>query len=148
MTMKRIVFTMTMVALAIFAAALFAQQKPGPELAQAGIDAYNAKNVSYYEKHLADDVTLLDEDGHSISGKGSVLGFLKNQLTDPTPRKLSAKNIKVGSTSDAAWASFAYTIEHQGKPQHTGQNSIVFRKAGTDWQIVLLHIAFDYPEHM
>jgi len=146
--MKRIVLAVGLAAVALFAATLFAQQKPGAELAQAGIDAYNAKDVTYYEKHLAEDVTLLDEDGHSISGKSNVLSFLKNQLTDPTARKLSAKNIKVGSTSDAAWASFAYTIDHQGKPQHTGQNSIVFRKAGTDWQIVLLHIAFDFPEHM
>ena len=149
MTRKRLVLVLTVAALAILSAVvLLAQKKPGPEIVQAGIDAYNAKDVAYYEKHLADDVTLIDEDGHMMSGKSGVLVFLKNQLTDPTPRKLTAKNIKVGSTSDAAWAYFAYAIDHQGKPQHTGINSFVYRKAGNDWQIVLMHIAFDYQEHM
>ena len=147
MTRKSIIVLALFAAAAVFAATSLAQQRPGPDLVQAGINAYNAKDVAYYEKHLADDVTLIDEDGHTMSGKSGVLGFLKNQLTDPTPRKLTAKNIKVGSTSDAAWAYFAYTIDHQGKEQHTGINSFVFRKSGNDWQIVLMHIAFDYPEH-
>jgi len=148
MTMKQIALIMTLAAVAIFAVSLFGQQKPGTEIVHAGIDAYNAKNVAYFEKNLADDVAPIDEDGHTISGKDRVLPFLRNQLTDPTPRKLTAKNIKVGSTNDAAWAYFAYTIEHQGKEPHDGNNSFVFRKAGNDWQIVLMHLAFDYPEHM
>ena len=148
MTIKRTLLLFAVIVTAALAVTLFAQQKPGPEIVQAGIDAYNAKNVAYFEKYLAEDVVLIDEDGHTMSGKSGVLGFLKNQLTDPTPRKLTVKNIKVGSTSDAAWAYFAYTIDHEGKPQHTGSNSFVFRKAGNDWQIVLRHLAFDYPEHI
>src|SRR5262249_50787216 len=127
MNMKRFIGTTILLAVAVFAASLFAQQKPGPEIVQAGIDAYNAKNVPYFEKYLAEDVALIDEDGHTMSGKSGVLAFLKNQLTDPTPRKLTPKNIKVASTNDAAWAYFAYTIEHQGKPEHTGINSFVYR---------------------
>ena len=147
MTTKRSLLVLTAIVAAV-AVTAFAQQKPGPEIVRAGIDAYNAKNVAYFEKYLAEDVALIDEDGHTMSGKSGVLAFLKNQLTDPTTRKLTAKDIKVGSTSDAAWAYFAYTVDHEGRPQHTGINSFVFRKAGNDWQIVLMHIAFDYPEHI
>src|SRR5262245_47647785 len=148
MTGKRILIVFAMIVAVTLAVTVLAQQKPGPAIVPAGIDAHNSKNVANFGKYLAEDVALIDEDGHTMSGKGGVLSFLKNQLTDPTPRKLTAKNIKVGSTSDAAWAYFAYTVDHEGKPQHTGINSFVFRKAGNDWQIVLMHIAFDYPEHI
>ena len=145
---RRSITAIAFMSAAVFVAGVYGQQQAGAEIVQAGIDAYNAKNVAYFEKQLADDVALIDEDGHTVSGKASVLSFLKNQLTDPTPRKVTAKNIKVGSTRDAAWAYFSYTIDHQGKPQHSGVNSFVFRKAANDWQIVLMHIAFDYPSHM
>src|SRR6516225_8221879 len=125
MTHRQIVLVIGLAGAAIFAATLFAQQKAGSEIVQAGIEAYNAKNVAYFEKNLADDVALIDEDGHTLVGKTRVLPFLRNQLTDPTPRKLTAKNIHVGSTNDAAWAYFAYTIEHEGKEPHNGNNSFV-----------------------
>ncbi len=147
MTSTKIVFALMFAAAAIFTAAAFAQTPFTPNVVQASIDAYNAKDVAYFDKHLAPEVVWLDEDGHVISGKNSVMGFLRNQLTDPTARKLVATNIKVGNTTDAAWASFAYTIDHQGKEQHKGLNSTFFKKAGNDWMIVLVHGAFDAPGH-
>jgi len=145
MTAKQCVVVLTFAAVAVVAATAFAQQ-PGPDLVQAGINAYNAKDVAYFEKHLAPEAIWLDEDGHIISGRNSVLSFIKNQLSDPAPRKITATNIKFASSGDAAWAGFAYTINHAGK-EVKGLNSTVFKKVGNDWMIVLIHGAFDAPGH-
>jgi hypothetical protein len=71
-----------------------------------------------------------------------------NGLDEPidggdTSKKLSITNLRVGNLDPAAgWAAFNYMME--GSPnQVKGTNSIVFKKAGTDWQIALVHGAVD-----
>ena len=103
-------------------------QQPGPELVEAGVAAYNNHDMAYFEQHLADDVVWLDEDGHIMNGKSTVLGFmgiLFNQTPAPT---LSVSNIRIGNTADAAWATYQYTLtageilKHGGNPgpEHDG----------------------------
>ena len=75
-----------------------------------------------------------------------MLTFLRNQLGATLPRKLMVTNIRTGSTSDAAWASFAYVMEG-GPGQRKGLNSTFYKKSGADWQIVLIHGAINTPGH-
>jgi len=143
--MKRIIFFTALVLIALSSTAS-AQEPPPADLVQRGIDAYNNHDVAYFEKNLAADAIWLDEDGHVISGKNSVLGFIRRQITAASPRKLTATNIRMGNTSDAAWATFAYTIEAEGQ-QRKGLNTAVFKKVGNDWQIVLVHGAVNAAGH-
>ena len=141
--MNRILQTSLLVLVILTATAAFAQQ-PGPELVQAGVTAYNNHDLAYFEQHLADDVIWLDEDGHVMSGKRSVLSFLRLRFNQT--RTLSVSNVRVGSTSDAAWATFAYMIMGDGV-HIMGLNTTVFKKVDNDWQIVVVHGAFNAPGH-
>ena len=136
---------LVLIAAAITVPSALAQQ-PGPDLVQAGVDAYNSHDLAYFEQHLADDVVWLDEDGHIMNGKSAVLGFLRIQF-DQTPRRtLSVSNVKVGSTTDAAWATFGYMI--MGGDAHImGLNTTVYKRAGNDWQIAVVHGAFNAEGH-
>lgn len=143
--MRKLLMT-GLLTMAVLAASPAFAQGPGPELVQAGVEAYNSHDLAYFEEHLAEDVVWLDEDGHIMNGKSSVLGFLRIQF-DQTPRRtLSVSNVKVGSTTDAAWATFAYMI--MGGDAHImGLNTTVYKRAGNDWQIVVVHGAFNAEGH-
>jgi ketosteroid isomerase-like protein len=102
--------------------------------------------MTYFENHLAEDVVWMDEDGHAISGKSTVVGFIRTQLTASPARTLTASNVRVGSTADAAWATFAYTIEGGDEPIE-GLNTTVFRRAGNEWEVVVVHGAMNAAGH-
>lgn len=138
----RLVEIIAVIALAIPALA----QNPGPELVQQGVTAYNAKDITYFESHLADDVVWLDEDGHVLNGKTSVLSFLRIQFGQTPPRTLTVSDIRVDSTADAAWATFAYMI--MGGDAHLmGLNTTVYKRVGTDWHIAVVHGAVNTEGH-
>ena len=142
--MKKLFLTFILV-MSPFAGPLFAQQAVA-DMVQAGIDAYNKQDIGYFEKMLAPDVVWLDDDGHALSGKDRVLGFLRGQLSATPTRKLTITNVRTGSSIDAAWVSFAYTMDGGPGPRK-GLNSTVYRKSGNDWQIVLVHGAINTPGH-
>ena len=128
----------------VFSAAHALAQQPGPELVEAGVAAYNNRDMAYFEQHLADDVVWLDEDGHIMNGKSTVLGFmgiLFNQTPAPT---LSVSNVRIGNTADAAWATYQYTLAG-GEAEILGLNTTVFKRVGNDWQIAVVHGAFNAP---
>ena len=119
---------------------------PGPlvHLVQAGVDAYNKGDISYFEKVFADDILWVDEDGHELTSKMFALYFVNRQMTATPKRKMSVHNIATGTWGDTAWAAFAYTID-DGVNKRTGMNSTLFRKSGYDWKIVLIHGAINAP---
>ena len=121
---------------------------PAAELVPAVVDAYNKQDVAYFEKMLAADVIWLDEDGHTFIGRDRAMrGTLRGQLTGTPPRKLTITNLTTGSSGDIAWGTFAYTIEGPAIPRK-GLNSMIFKKVGNDWQIVLVHGAMNVsPAH-
>ncbi len=141
--MKKLLCVSFLIAV-VFAATPAIAQEPGPELVQASVTAYNNHDLTYFEQHLADDVIWLDEDGHVMSGKRSVLSFLRLRFNQT--RTLSVSNVRVGSTSDAAWATFAYMIMGDGV-HIMGLNTTVFKRVGNDWQIAVVHGAFNAPGH-
>jgi ketosteroid isomerase-like protein len=113
---------------------------PGPlvDLVQAGVDAYNKGDISYFEKAFADDILWVDEDGHELTSKMFALFFINRQMTAMPRRKMSVHNVATGTWGDTAWAVFAYTID-DGVNKRTGMNSTLFRKSGSDLKIVLIH---------
>jgi ketosteroid isomerase-like protein len=117
-----------------------APPQPGPlvDLVQAGVDAYNKGDISYFEKAFADDILWVDEDGHELTSKMFALFFINRQMTATPKRKMSVHDVTTGTWGDTAWAAFAYTID-DGVNKRTGMNSTLFRKSGSDWKIVLIH---------
>jgi len=121
-------------------------QSAGPELIEAAVTAYNAQDIGYFQDHLAEDVVWMDEDGHFIVGKQTVLGFIGNQLNATPAATLSVANVRVGSTDDAAWATYAYTIDKGGESIE-GLNTTVFRRNGEMWEVVVVHGAINAAGH-
>jgi len=111
---------------------------------QAGVDAYNKGDISYFEKAFADDILWVDEDGHELTSKMFALFFINRQMTATPKRTMSVHNVATGTWGDTAWAAFAYTID-DGVNKRTGMNSTLFRKSGNDWKIVLIHGSINAP---
>jgi ketosteroid isomerase-like protein len=107
-------------------------------LVDAAINAFNTQDAAYFEKALAPEAVWLDEDGHAIAGKERVTGFISSRVM-AEGRKIVTSKVKVFTSGDAAWSHFNYAIESEGHPSIEGLGSAVFKKVGSDWQIVMIH---------
>jgi hypothetical protein len=124
------------------------QPDPGPaaDMLKAALDAFNRRDLDYFRKNLADDAQWLDDDGHVFTPKSRVIGIpLTAELTSPARRKITPSNIRSGMTSDAAWATFAYELDTDGMLKH-GLSTVVFKKVGENWQIVVIQAAYNMPQ--
>ena len=101
------------------------------------VTAFNNKDTAFFQKAITPDAVWLDEDGHHLAAMVWI-----NRLLSATPaRKLSITNLRTSNWDTGGWAGFNYVIE--GTNQVKGTNSLVFKKNGADWQIVLIHGAVD-----
>jgi hypothetical protein len=124
-------------------------RSPGPppvgplaSLVQAGVDAYNKGDITYFEKTFSDDILWIDEDGHELTSKMFALYFIGKQIMATPKRKMTVSGVATGTWGDTAWAAFAYTVD-DGVNQRKGMNTTLFRKVGNDWKIVLIHGAIN-----
>ena len=106
------------------------------------VDAYNKRDIPFFETILARDVLWLDEDGHFIGAKEQAVYFIDEQLTAEPSRRLTVTTVRTGIhglANDSGWAAFAYVID-DGAGQRKGVTSILFRKISRDdWQAILIH---------
>jgi len=110
---------------------------PVADLVKSMVTAFNNRDTAFFQKTITPDAVWLDEDGHHL-----LAGVWINRLLSANPpRKLTITNLRVNNWSDGGWAGFNYVIE--GTNQVKGTNSLVFKKTGNDWQIVLIHGAVD-----
>ncbi len=114
-------------------------QASGPiaDFVRSMVTAFNSKDTAFFQKSMAADAVWLDEDGHHLQGTV----WINRLLSATPPRKLSVSNLRVNNWDNAGWAGFNYVIE--GTQQVKGTNSMVLKKNGNDWQIVLVHGAVD-----
>ncbi len=110
---------------------------PIADVMSAVVTAFNNRDMAFFQKAIASDAVWLDEDGHHLLGTV----WINRLLSANPPRKLSISNLRTGNWDTAGWAGFNYVIE--GTNQVKGTNSMLFKKAGNDWQIVLIHGAVD-----
>ena len=145
--MKRLILSFALV-LAVTATAsaqgrpnIFAPpaQASGPvaDLVKSMVTAFNNRDNAFFQKAMAQDAVWLDEDGHHLIGTV----WMNRLMSANPPRKLTISNLRVNSWDTGAWAGFNYVIE--GTSQVKGTNSLVLKKNGADWQIVLIHGAVD-----
>ena len=124
-------------------------RSPGPppagplvHLVEAGVDAYNTGDMSYFKKMFADDILWVDEDGHELTSKTYALWFINRQMRATPKRQMAVRGIATDSWGDTGWAAFAYTID-DGVNQRKGMNTTLFKKTDNDWEIVLIHGSID-----
>jgi len=110
---------------------------PIADVVKGIVTAFNNRDSAYFQKAIASDAVWLDEDGHHLQATV----WINRLLSANPPRKLSVTNLRVGNWDTAGWAGFNYVIE--GTNQVKGTNSMLFKRVGTDWQIVLIHGAVD-----
>ena len=111
----------------------------GPLVAvvNAIVTAFNNRDTAYFQKTIAPDTVWFDEDGHHLNA----LVWMNRVLSSNPPRKLSISNLRVANWDDGGWAGFNYVVA--GANQDKGVTTLVFKKNGNDWQIVLIHAAMD-----
>jgi hypothetical protein len=146
--MKRTVLGLVLIMTAL-ASPAFAQGRPNifapPATASAPISdlvnsivmAFNNRDTAYFQKIIAPDAVWLDEDGHHLQA----MVWMNRLMSANPPRKLTITNLRTGNWDNAGWAGFNYVIE--GTNMVKGTNSLLFKKTGNDWQIVLIHGAVD-----
>ena len=115
---------------------------PLADFVNALVNAINKQDKAFLDKVVAPNATWADEDGHIFPAS-----FFINKLMQGMPRKLNPTNIAGETWDNAAWAAFDYTLDETLKDgsanQIKGTETMVFRKMGNDWQVVLVHGAID-----
>jgi hypothetical protein len=86
-----------------------------------------------------------DEDGHAIANKDRVLNFVKTKLLAGN-KKVTITGLRVGNSTDGAWAGYQYTVDAAGA-QKKGTQTVVYQKVGADWKIVMIHGAVNAMGH-
>jgi len=139
--MKRIILFSALALTALYEARA---QQPAGELVQQFIDAYNNRNFGYFEKMLAPDVVVPDDDGHILTDRQHMLDLFRMRFALEPPAKITASNIVTREAGNSLLASFAYTYQRVGDPTK-GLITIVFKRAGASWQIALIHFSINLP---
>jgi len=110
---------------------------PLAEVMNSVVTAFNKRDTAYFEKLIAPDAVWLDEDGHHLLA--SV--WMNRLLSANPPRMLSITNVRTESWDTGGWAGFNYVLAATN--QVKGINTMVFKKTGNDWKIVMIHGAVD-----
>jgi ketosteroid isomerase-like protein len=101
------------------------------------VTAFNNRDAAYFEKLIAPDAVWLDEDGHHLLATV----WMTRLLSANPARKLTITNLRTESWDTSGWAGFNYVLEAAN--QVKGINTMVFKKTGNDWKIVMIHGAVD-----
>ena len=124
---------------------------PIADLVTKFVDAVNAQDAATMQKLVTADAVLVDEDGHF-----DPIGMWIRFLTTTGPKTLTVLGgrglspLKVYEMGDTAWAAFNYNLKETVTPrgqstpspnEMNGTVTMVFKKNGTDWQAILVHIA-------
>lgn len=107
------------------------------DLMKSIVTAFNNRDAAFFQKMITPDAVWLDEDGHHLLATV----WMTRLLGANPPRKLTITNLRTGEWDNAGWAGFNYVLEATG--QVKGINTMVFKKTGSEWQIVMVHGAVD-----
>ena len=139
--MPRFIF-LTVIVVGTFAAGGYAQQAPAADLVQGFVDAYNKQDLAYFERMLAPDAVVPDDDGHILVDRAHMIDLFRRRFSVTPPDKLTASTVVTRSAADVSWASFAYTFNHSGDLTK-GLITLIFTRSGNDWRIAHIHYSID-----
>jgi hypothetical protein len=101
------------------------------------VAAVNKGDAAALQKFVTAETLWADEDGHILPANIWI-----NKITNPAGKKLTISNLRVGNWDDGGWAAFNYVLEESAN-MIRGTNTMVFKKVGSDWQVVLVHGAIN-----
>ena len=118
---------------------------PVADLVNGIINAINNQDTAYIQKVAAPDAIWADEDGHILPTNF----FIGKLMGGKPPKKLTPSNMGGQTWDGGAWAAFDYTLDetvaNAGTNQMKGTITMTFKKAGNDWQVVLIHASVNGP---
>ena len=104
---------------------------------QRAVAAYNARDLTYYERVLDARSIYVAEDGGLISGRDRVLRTFGRIFAAEPARKLEISDLSVTPRGDTGWALFRWTLT-AGTDVRRGVTSVLFMKDGATWRPMLI----------
>jgi ketosteroid isomerase-like protein len=104
---------------------------------QRAVAAYNARDLSYYERVLDPKSIYVAEDGAMISGRDRVLRTFGRIFSADPPRKLEISDLSVTSRGDTGSALFRWTLS-AGPEARRGVTSVLYAREGGVWRPLLI----------
>ncbi|HUG51962.1 MAG TPA: nuclear transport factor 2 family protein [Vicinamibacteria bacterium] len=104
---------------------------------QRAIAAYNARDLSYYERVLDPRSVYVAEDGALISGRDRVLRVFGRIFAADPPRKLEISDLSVTPHGETGSALFRWTLS-SGPDVRRGVTSVLYAREGGAWRPLLI----------
>src|SRR4051812_47419689 len=85
---------------------------PAVSLVESFLGGFKRQDNDYYQRTMAPDIILMDDDGHILLGRERIIQMMQNRSKMiPQPQKLIPSGIISQGTADAAWAAFHYKFD-------------------------------------
>jgi uncharacterized protein (TIGR02246 family) len=122
--------------------ALVLAQSPSPADAmglaaevEKGIQAFNARDLKYYESSLAEDAVFIADDGGMFIGKERVMRHFTRVFGQEPPRRVAVTEVATGQRGDVGWARFKWTLSAGTETGRSGVATTLFTRSGGRWQV-------------
>ena len=99
--------------------------------------AYNARDLSYYERVLGPKSVYIAEDGMVISGRDRVLRTFGRIFSADPPRRIEISDLTVDRQGQTGWATFRWTLT-AGTDTRSGVTSVLYARGDGGWAPVLI----------
>jgi ketosteroid isomerase-like protein len=101
-----------------------------------GVQAFNARDLKYYEASLADDAVFIADDGGMFIGKERVMRHFTRVFGQEPPRRVAVTDVTTGQKGDVGWARFKWTLSAGTETGRSGVATTLFTRAGGRWQVL------------
>jgi ketosteroid isomerase-like protein len=104
---------------------------------QRAVNAYNARDLSYYESVLDPKSVYIAEDGAVISGRERVLRTFGRIFAADPPRRIEISDLSVDRRGDTGWAMFRWTLT-AGSDMRLGVATVLFVRDSGGWRPMII----------
>jgi ketosteroid isomerase-like protein len=104
---------------------------------QRAVTAYNARDLSYYERALGPKAVYIAEDGMVISGRDRVLRTFGRIFSADPPRRIEISDLTVDRQGETGWATFRWTLT-AGTETRNGVTSVLYARGDGGWAPMLI----------
>ena len=104
---------------------------------QRAVSAYNARDLSYFERVLDPKSVYIAEDGDLISGRERVLRTFGRIFTADPPRHIEISDVSVERRGETGWALFRWTLTI-GSETRQGVSSVMYARTEGVWRPMII----------
>jgi uncharacterized protein (TIGR02246 family) len=102
---------------------------------EKGVQAFNARDLKYYESAFTDDGVFIADDGGLFVGKERVMRHFTRVFGMDPPRRVAVTDVTTGQKGDVGWARFKWTLSAGSEPGRSGVATTLFVRNGGRWQV-------------